>query len=140
MNCWYLSDKSNKKDKSRRNSDEEEFQFSSRLFFIHPEYDETGDAQNFDICLIKSPVDVNGIRRDLSLNFETIPCLPDALNLKKVLRKIKISIFSGLKTFSETWDILLGRRLGLWSVKRSFIEFPQGNRCQFIWSRILYES
>ena len=106
--------KSNEKDKSRRNIDKEEFQSSSRLFYIHPEYDETGDAQNFDICLIKSPVDEDEIRRDLSLNFETIPCLPDALNLKKVPRKIKIFIFSGLKIFSETWDILLGRRLGPW--------------------------
>ena len=84
-NFWYLSFQSNEKDKSQRNIDNEEFQFSSRLFYIHPEYDEIGDARNFDICLIKTSVDENGMHRDLSSNFETIPCLPDALNLKKVL-------------------------------------------------------
>ena len=140
MNFWYLSFKSNEKDKSRRNIDKEEFKFSSRLFYIHPEYDETGDAQNFDICLIKSSIDENGIRRDLSSNFETIPCLPDALNLKKVLRKIEILISTRLKIFSGTWSILLGCRLGPWSVEWSSIEFSQGNRSQFIWSRLLFES
>ena len=112
MNFWYLSFKSNEKDKSRRNIDKEEFQFSSRLFYIHPEYDETGDAQNFDICLIKSSIDENGIRRDLSSNFETIPCLPDALNLKKVLRKIEIFISSRWKNLFRNMEHLVGLPVG----------------------------
>ena len=41
---------------------------------------------NFDICLIKTEVDQYGLHLDLSPNFDTIPCLPDKINLKEVLK------------------------------------------------------
>ena len=61
----------------------DQFQLKSRSFFIHPEYKTKKDAHNFDVCLIKT-VDEFDINHDLSSNFETIPCIPDHINLQKV--------------------------------------------------------
>ena len=72
------------KDKSRRNLEKEEFQLKSRLFFIYPEYNKIEGSQNFDICLIKTAADEYGVHHDLSSKFDSIPCLPDEINLKKV--------------------------------------------------------
>ena len=57
----------------------------SRLFFIYPEYGKVDDAQNFDICLIKTSAK-NGIHEDISSEFDSVPCLPDETDLKKVKR------------------------------------------------------
>ena len=70
------------KDKSRRNQEVEQFQMQSNEFFIHPEYNST--TENFDICLIKTASDIDGINNDLSANFEAIPCLPENFELEKV--------------------------------------------------------
>ena len=39
---------------------------------------------NFDICLIKTQTDEYGIHFDLSSKFDSIPCLPDKINLEEV--------------------------------------------------------
>ena len=41
-------------------------------------------ASNFDICLIKTPADQSGIHEDISPHFNSIPCLPEKFELKKV--------------------------------------------------------
>ena len=61
-----------------------EFQRTSKLFFIYPEYKNDSDEMNFDICLIKTQTDEYGIHFDLSSKFDTIPCLPDIINLEEV--------------------------------------------------------
>ena len=61
----------------------DQFQLKSKSFFIHPEYKGIKDALNFDVCLIKT-VDELHINHDLSSNFETIPCMPNHINLQKV--------------------------------------------------------
>ena len=43
---------------------------------------------NFDICLIKTEVDQYGLHLDLSPNFDTIPCLPDKINLTEVTKSL----------------------------------------------------
>ena len=70
--------------------EKEQFQLRSRLFFIFPEYNRNEDAQNFDICLIKTAADEYGVHHDLSSKFDSIPCLPDEIDLKKVQNFIKI--------------------------------------------------
>ena len=72
------------KDKSRRNIESEQFQLRSRQFFIYPEYGKIDGAQNFDICLIKTPANEFGIHVDISSKFDSIPCLPAKIDLKKV--------------------------------------------------------
>ena len=61
----------------------DQFHIKSRSFFVHPEYKTIKDAHNFDVCLIKT-VDELDFINDLSSNFETIPCIPDHINLQKV--------------------------------------------------------
>ena len=81
----------NFKDKSRRTMEMDQFQLKSRQFFIHPKYKEIENAQNFDICLIKTPLADDlvanefGIHEDLSAKFHSIPCLPNKIDLRKVL-------------------------------------------------------
>ena len=72
------------KDKSRRNIEPDEFQMKSKLFFIYPDYNRTSGANNFDICLVKTPADEFGIHEDLSPKFDSIPCLPEKIDLEKV--------------------------------------------------------
>ena len=74
----------NFKDKSRRTIGTKEFQLKSRNFFIYPEYGKVKGSHNFDICLIKTPANDFGIHVDLSSEFDSIPCLPDEIDLKKV--------------------------------------------------------
>ena len=61
----------------------DQFQLKSKSFFVHPEYKRIKDDLNFDVCLIKT-VDELQINHDLSSNFETIPCMPNHINLQKV--------------------------------------------------------
>ena len=74
----------NFKDKSRRNIEPDQFQLKSRLFYIYPEYGKVDGTQNFDICLIKTPANEFGIHEDLSSKFDSIPCLPDKIDLAMV--------------------------------------------------------
>ena len=60
-----------------------QFQLKSRAFFVHPEYKKIEDSHNFDVCLIKT-VDENDINHELSFKFDTIPCIPDHIDLQKV--------------------------------------------------------
>ena len=79
-------------DKSRRNIEPDEFQLKSNIFFIHPDYNTTYGANNFDICLVQTPPNEYGVYEDLSTNFDFIPCLPDKeIELEKVYR---ISMYS----------------------------------------------
>lgn len=71
-----------KKDKSRRNIEQNQFQLRSRLFFIYPEYG--NGSKNFDICLIKMPANEYGVLEDMSSQFESIPCLPEEIDFEKV--------------------------------------------------------
>ena len=71
------------KDKSRRNIEPDQFQIKSRDFYIYPDYDQS-IGQNYDICLVKTPADEFGIHEDLSPKFDSIPCLPDKIDLEKV--------------------------------------------------------
>ena len=57
----------------------------SKEFFIYPKYKLTNEAQNFDICLVKTPIDEFGMHEDLSREFDRIPCFPDQINLKEVI-------------------------------------------------------
>ena len=75
------------KDKSRRNIGVDDFQLTSRKFIIHPEYGEIEGAQTNDICLIKTPANDFDIREDLSSKFDSIPCLPDNIDLEKVFTR-----------------------------------------------------
>ena len=75
----------NFKDKSRRLMGTDQFQIKSRQFFNHPKYKENENSQNFDICLIKTPANKFGIHEDLSTKFNSIPCIPDNIDLEKVL-------------------------------------------------------
>ena len=77
----------NFKDKSRRTIGTDQFQLKSRQFFIYPEYKKNENAQNFDICLIKTPANEFDIHEDLSLEFDSIPCLPDNVDIEKVFTK-----------------------------------------------------
>ena len=61
----------------------DQFQLKSRQFFNHLEYKEEKNSQNFDICLIKTPANEFGIHEDLSTKFDSIPCLPDEIDLEK---------------------------------------------------------
>ena len=57
----------------------------SKSFFIYPDYNTTSGANNFDICLVKTPANEFGVHEDLSTKFDFIPCLPDkAIELEKV--------------------------------------------------------
>ena len=72
----------NFKDRSRRNIEPEQFQLKSRQFFIYPQYGQNENSQNFDICLIQTPSNEFGIPEDLSLKFDSIPCLPENTDLQ----------------------------------------------------------
>ena len=81
------------KDKSRRNIEPDEFQLKSKIFHIHPDYNTTYGANNFDICLVQTPPNEFGVHEDLSTKFDFIPCLPDKeIELQKV-NIIGIAIF-----------------------------------------------
>ena len=73
----------NFKDKSRRTIGTDQFQLKSRQFFNHHQYKVDENSQNFDICLIKTPANEYGIHEDLSTKFDSIPCLPDHIDLEK---------------------------------------------------------
>ena len=93
------------KDKSRRNTESNEFQLKSNLFFIYPEYGKIDGTQNFDICLIKTSANEFGIHEDLSSKFDTIPCLPKTIDLSKV-RSTSTIIFKKNRfqnPFSGAW-------------------------------------
>lgn len=62
----------------------EQFQLKSRIFHIFPEYNKIEGAHNFDVCLIQTPKDYNGIHTDLSPHFDSIPCLSEKIDLSKV--------------------------------------------------------
>ena len=66
----------------------------SKEFFIYPEYKLNNEAQNFDICLIKTPMNPYGIHKDLSSQFDHVPCLPDKIDLNEVI-SIKFVILFG---------------------------------------------
>ena len=51
---------------------------------IYPEYNEIQGSLNFDICLIQTPKDENGIYTDLSVSFDSIPCLTEEIDISKV--------------------------------------------------------
>ena len=73
----------------------EEFQLKSRVFHIYPDYETSPGAQNYDVCLIQTPADKYGFVIDISDRFESIPCLPSHIDLKKVLnRKLIIFVIS----------------------------------------------
>ena len=63
----------------------DEFQLKSRVFYIYPEYIKSSGAQNYDVCLIQTPADKYGFLIDISDFFESIPCLPNRIDLKQVL-------------------------------------------------------
>ena len=65
---------------------------TSKEFFIYPEYKFDDEAQNFDICLIKTPMNPYGIHEDLSSEFDHVPCLPDIIDLNEVI-SIQLRIF-----------------------------------------------
>ena len=71
----------------------------SKEFFIYPEYKLNDEAQNFDICLIKTPINSYGIHQDLSSQFDHVPCLPDIIDLNEVII-IKFVILFGFFTIS----------------------------------------
>ena len=88
----------------------EEFQLKSRVFYIYPDYETSSGAQNYDVCLIQTPADKYGFVIDISDRFESIPCLPDQIDLKKVFnRKFIIFLFHFIQ---ETWIEMLGSWLG----------------------------
>ena len=64
--------------------DSDEFQLTSKLFYIYPEYKKIEGAHNFDVCLIQTPQDNNGIHVDLSTSFDSIPCFAEEIDLSKV--------------------------------------------------------
>ena len=64
--------------------DTEQFQLKSKSFFIHPEYKTIKDAHNFDVCLIQTSLNEHHITYDLSSNFQSMPCIPDHIDLQKV--------------------------------------------------------
>ena len=51
---------------------------------IYPDYNKIEGTLNFDVCLIKTPEDENGIHTDLSITFDSIPCLTETFDLSKV--------------------------------------------------------
>ena len=61
----------------------DQFQLKSREFKIFPKYDNSA-ANNFDICLVKMPMNEYGIHDDLSAEFDDIPCLPNEIDLNEV--------------------------------------------------------
>ena len=63
-----------------------------------------------DMCLIQTPKNEYGIFEDLSPQFESIPCLPETLDLEKVKSNFEKFLTNVLTSVS--WEILLGRRLG----------------------------
>ena len=112
-----------------------QFQLQSRLFFIYPEYNKIEGSQNFDICLIKTAADEYGVHYDLSSKFDSIPCLPDEINLKKVHSFMQLS--SAILLVVGAWKSLLGRRLGTSSIKWRFIRLFEINRRESFRSRLL---
>jgi len=50
---------------------------------IYPDYNKIKGSHNFDICLIQTPEDENGINTDLSVSFDSIPCLTEEIDLFK---------------------------------------------------------
>ena len=71
------------KDKSRRNTEPDQFQLKSRIFYNYPLYDHA-NGTNYDICLVKTPPNEFGIHEDLSSRFDSIPCLPKNTDLEQV--------------------------------------------------------
>ena len=71
------------KDKSRRIIESDQFQLKSRIFYNYPFYDQA-NGTNYDICLVQTPANEYGIHEDLSSRFDSIPCLPENTDLKKV--------------------------------------------------------
>ena len=52
---------------------------------IYPDYNKIEGSLNFDICLIQTPEDENGIKTDLSVPYDSIPCLPtEAIDISQV--------------------------------------------------------
>ena len=88
----------------------DQFQLISRKLIIHPKYGAKEGAQTHDICLIQTPENEFGIFEDLSLKFDSIPCLPKSFDSEKVQFHSKISLNNVFTIV--TWKILLGRRLG----------------------------
>ena len=72
------------KDKSRLIMDVDQFQLKSSIMKIYDEFETINGIPNFDVCLIKTETDKNGIHFDLSAQFDHIPCFPKVLNLTEV--------------------------------------------------------
>ena len=72
------------KDKSRQTFETEQFELVSRTMFIYPDYSQENESKNFDICLIKTSIDNFGMSFDLTSKFDSIPCLPENIELQKV--------------------------------------------------------
>ena len=97
----------------------------SNEFFIHPKYNLT--THNFDICLIKTTSDINGIYNDLSASFEAIPCQPENFELEKVrlfhfYSKLNFHLLLIMcsKLSLGTWKSMLGCWLGFSAFKWGF--------------------
>ena len=72
------------KDKSRLFDEKDEFQLESNEWELFSENKITGGVRNHDVCLIKTPKNVNGAFFDLSTQFDQIPCLAESFSLEEV--------------------------------------------------------
>ena len=72
------------KDKSRLSMEVDQFQLKSSIMQIYDKFETIDGVPNFDVCLIKTESDENGIQFDLSAQFDHIPCFSKMLNLEEV--------------------------------------------------------
>ena len=97
------------KDKSRLSMDVDQFQLKSSIMKIYDKFETIDGIPKFDVCLIKTETDENGIHFDLSEQFDRIPCFPKMLNLTEVFKYYK-SIF--LTTNCRHMALLVGLLAG----------------------------
>ena len=62
----------------------DQFQLKSTIMQIYDKFETIDGIPNFDVCLIKTETDENGIHFDLSAQFDRIPCFPKVFNLNEV--------------------------------------------------------
>ena len=74
------------KDKSRLSMEVDQFQLESSIMKIYDKFETIDGVPKFDVCLIKTETDENGIHFDLSEQFDRIPCFPKMLNLTEVFK------------------------------------------------------
>ena len=73
---------------------------------IYPDYNKIQGSHNFDICLIQTPEDGNGIKTDLSVPYDLIPCLlTEEIDLSEVFL-FKIRCFQ-IEIIFKKIDILV---------------------------------